>query len=387
MDGVTIEGRLGEELMKKIDFMYFDAGGGHRAAANALREVIAEQKRPWEVRLVNLQELLDSLDIFRKLTGLRLQDCYNLMLKKGWTLGSPQLTRFMQALIRLYHPGQVKLLKEFWSNERPDMVVSLVPNLNRAMAESIRSTMAYVPFVTILTDLADYPPHFWIERESQYLICGTQKAVDQAHASGHKDTHVFRTSGMILHPKFYETRDLDRDAERKRLKLNPSLPAGLMLFGGQGSAEMLPIAQKLSHVQMIAICGKNEELAAKLRRLERLQPMFVVGFTTDVPYYMRLSDFFIGKPGPASISEALAIGLPVIVERNSRTLPQERYNADWIVERQLGLVLNNFRDIDKVVKELLDYDSYIHFRVAAQNLKNRAVFEIPDILERILATA
>ena len=43
-------------------------------------------------------------------------------------------------------------------------------------------------------------------------------------------------------------------------------------------------------------------------------PMFVEGFTKEVPYYMRLSDFFIGKPGPGSISEALAMKLPVLVE-------------------------------------------------------------------------
>ncbi len=89
--------------MKKLDFLFFDAGGGHRSAANALRLAIEREGRPWEVRLVNLQELLDPLDVFRKLTGLRLQDVYNLMLKKGWTLGSPQLTAAMHLLIRLYH--------------------------------------------------------------------------------------------------------------------------------------------------------------------------------------------------------------------------------------------------------------------------------------------
>ena len=76
---------------KRLDFIFFEAGGGHRAAANALKTVIEQQRRPWEVRLVNLQELLDPLDIFRKYTGIRMQDIYNLLLKKGWTLGSPQL--------------------------------------------------------------------------------------------------------------------------------------------------------------------------------------------------------------------------------------------------------------------------------------------------------
>ena len=59
----------------------------------------------------------------------------------------------------------------------------------------------------------------------------------------------------------------------------------------------------------------------------------------QIPYFMSLSDFFIGKPGPGSISEALAMKLPVIVERNSWTLPQERYNADWVLEKDVGIVV------------------------------------------------
>ena len=79
--------------MTKIDFIYFDAGGGHRSAATALKSVIEQQGRPWEIRLVNLQEVLDPLDVFRKLTGIRLQDIYNLMLAKGWTLGRAGVSR------------------------------------------------------------------------------------------------------------------------------------------------------------------------------------------------------------------------------------------------------------------------------------------------------
>ena len=68
--------------------------------------------------------------------------------------------------------------------------------------------------MTILTDLADYPPHFWIERQEQYLICGTRKAAEQALALGHPTERIFRTSGMILRPKFYEPVTADRAAER-----------------------------------------------------------------------------------------------------------------------------------------------------------------------------
>jgi 1,2-diacylglycerol 3-beta-galactosyltransferase len=374
--------------MAKIDFVFFDAGGGHRSAANALRLAIEREQRTWEIRLVNLQEILEPLDVFRKLTGLRLEDCYNLLLKKGWTLGSAQLVAFMHTVIRLYHSKQVRLLEGFWSRSRPDMVVSLVPNFNRAMAESVTKALLGVPFVTILTDPADYPPHFWMERESQYLICGTGRAVEQARSLGHGDDRIFRTSGMILHPRYYEPEVADRSAERLRLGLDPELPTALVLFGGQGSSAMIEIARRLDRsglaLQLILICGRNQELRRKLNRLEYRVPHFIEGFTSEVRYYMHLSDFFIGKPGPGSIGEALAMKLPVIVERNAWTLPQERYNAEWVRERQVGLVVPNFRSIGRAVAELIEPANFARFRANAAAIENRAVFEIPEILARLL---
>jgi 1,2-diacylglycerol 3-beta-galactosyltransferase len=372
--------------MKKLDFIFFDAGGGHRAAASALKQVMDRQARPFDVRLVNLQEVLDSIDIFRKATGLRLQDVYNLMLKKGWTLGSGQLTAGMHLVIRLFHGRQVKALEKFWRESRPDMVVSLVPNFDRALGESLRRALPGVPLVTVLTDIADYPPHFWIERQEQYFICGSDKAVAQARELGHPAEKVLRASGMILNPRFYDLPTLSpaqRDEARAALGLDPRLPVGLVSFGGQGAAVMLEIARSLPDRQLILICGHNSKLREKLEALPAAAPRFVEGFTKEVPRYMQLADYFIGKPGPGSISEAVFMGLPAIVELNAWTLPQERYNADWIREHGVGVVLPNFRNVARAVAEMLEPQAYARFRTATRRLHNRAVFEIPDMLERI----
>ncbi len=374
--------------MKKLDFLYFDAGGGHRSAANALRQVITEQQRPWEIRMVNLQEVLDPLDVFRKITGLRLQDVYNLMLKKGWTLGSPQLTAGMHLVLALYRPKQVRLLEQFWRESRPDMVVSLVPNFNLALGRSLRNALPGVPLVTILTDIADYPPHFWIERQEQHLICGSERAVEQARAHGHTPERVALTSGMILHPRYYQLPEIDRAAERKRHGLDPDLPTGIILFGGEGNMVMLEIVRRLEQcerpLQLIAICGHNQKLYERLKAMKTRIPVLVEGFTKEVPYYMQLADFFIGKPGPGSISEALKMKLPVIVECNAWTLPQERYNAEWVLAHGVGMVLKNFRGIAGAVNRLLEPEAYQRYRAKAAAHENRAVFEIPDILARIL---
>jgi len=369
--------------------MYFDAGGGHRSAATALKAVIESQNRGWNVRLVNVQEVLDPLDIFRKITGMRMQDIYNLMLAKGMTLGSEYLLPLMHSIIRQYHHGQVKLLKQFWAERKVNLVVSLVPNMNRSLYESLHAVSPYVPMVTVLTDFADYPPHFWIERQPQYFICGTTKAVEQALSLGHPKERVFATSGMILRPEFYEDARLDRPAEREKLGLDPDLPTALVLFGGEGSGAMWPIAKHLgnskSDLQLILICGRNKSLKQRLERLKTRNKKFVEGFTSRIPHYMRLADFFVGKPGPGSISEAVHLGLPVIVSKNSWTLPQERYNTEWVEEHGVGVVLKDFREIETAVHQILSSGKLAAMQRATHCIENRAVFEIPDILQRVMA--
>jgi len=372
---------------RKLTIVFFDAGGGHRSAAEALKGVLETQPRPWQVHLLNLQELLDQLDLLKRITGLRIQDGYNLILRKGWTRVTPQLLPILQGFVRMYHRPTVKMLVKYWTAHPADMVLSVIPHFNRALRENLQKSLPASPFVTLLTDLADYPPHFWIERESQHLICGTERAELQAFQLGHDRNHVFLASGMVMKEKFYKKVTVNRAEERKRLGLEANTPTGIVLFGGHGSKTMLDIVKRLdstsAKLQLILICGKNQKLLNAVKNLRTRFPLFAEGFTPNVDFYMALSDLFIGKPGPGSISEALQFHLPVIVECNSATLPQERYNAQWVTENKTGIVLKNFRDIAGAVERLLEPATFAEFRANASKYRNKALYEIPEFLEEI----
>jgi 1,2-diacylglycerol 3-beta-galactosyltransferase len=267
------------------------------------------------------------------------------------------------------------------------MVLSVIPHFNRALAESMQRSLPGVPFVTLLTDFADYPPHFWIEPESEYIICGTERARRQAIIAGHPGHKLFETSGMVLKPKFYQAPAIDRKLERERLGLRTDLPTALVLFGGHGSQAMVQIAKRLEsssqELQLIMLCGHNEKLRKQLQELPTRNRMVVQGFTTAVDQFMAVADFFIGKPGPGSISEALQFHLPVIVERNARTMPQERYNTEWVLENRVGIVLPSFAEISSGVDRLLDPANFAELSRNARNYSNRALFEVPVILDTI----
>jgi 1,2-diacylglycerol 3-beta-galactosyltransferase len=194
---------------------------------------------------------------------------------------------------------------------------------------------------------------------------------------------------MIVHPRFYSHADLDRANERQRFGLLPAMPTALVMFGGYGSARMIEIARRLrltrTPCQAVFVCGRNQALVERLRRSKLPYPHRVEGFTAEIEHWMRLSDVFIGKPGPGSVSEAIAAGLPVIVEQGAGTMPQERHTVDWIVEKQTGVVVPSFGAVARAMDHLLrpDVAELISANIRAVN--NRAIFEALDILERIMA--
>jgi UDP-N-acetylglucosamine:LPS N-acetylglucosamine transferase len=375
--------------MKKILVVFHDGGGGHRNAATALQTIAAQQGRGWQVELVQFQDLTDRLDMLRKLTGIRIQQQYNIMLQNGWTLGSKYLLRVLQLTIRLFHGPMVRLLESFWRAHPADLLVSVIPHFNREISESWNAVYPGRPFVTLITDLADYPPRFWIEPiKEQYVIAGTERAVEQARAFGHDNSHIFQASGMILRPDFYVEDSSDRLALRKEMGLKPDLPTAIVLFGGHGSKVMYDITERLDTaalpLQLILICGRNEELAAKFRARKWGMPVHIVGFTKEVHKLMRAADFLIGKPGPGSIAEAMVRKLPVLIECNAWTLPQERYNAEWVTEKRVGIVLKSFDDVVEGVQQILEPARLAEFRKNVAALDNRAIFEIPDMLAKLL---
>lgn len=369
--------------MKTVDLVYFNAGGGHRASALALQAALQAQGRPWRVRLVNLFEVLDPKGSFRRVAGFDPEALYNRRLARGWTLGLGQELKLLQGLIRLAHGSLRRTLEQHWLATEPDLVVSLVPNFNRVMCEALAATLPGVPYLTVLTDLADLPPAFWIEPGvPQHLVCGSAQAVAQARAAGVPEARIHRSSGMLIRPEFYRPPVADRRAERRALGLDPDRPTGVVMFGGQGSMQMARIAALLPGVQLILLCGHNAALVARLDRLRRPAPHRAVGFTSEVPRWFALGDFFIGKPGPGCLSEALQMRLPVITFDNAWTMPQERYNARWVREQGVGLVLRGLSALPAAVDTLLA--QWPQWRAQVDRLDNRAIDEVPEVMARLL---
>jgi UDP-N-acetylglucosamine:LPS N-acetylglucosamine transferase len=154
------------------------------------------------------------------------------------------------------------------------------------------------------------------------------------------------------------------------------------MFGGHGSTDMLRIAKSLQDIQLILMCGHNALLAEKLDAQVTTAKHISVGFSTNVERYFAMGDFFIGKPGPGSVSEAIQMGLPIITIENAWTMPQERYNTQWIREQGVGLVVPTIRSIRKTALKLLA--NLEQYQEAVLKIKNNALYEVIEVLDQQL---
>jgi 1,2-diacylglycerol 3-beta-galactosyltransferase len=367
-----------------------DAGGGHRAAARALAAAAEETGAPFRFRVESFQQTLLALDILKRATGLSIEDAYNWILRQRWNAAMVPLLRVMHAAIRVRRPAIVRTLAA-WLRQppRPAAVVSVMPNFNGVMRDAIRAAIPGTPLVVVLTDFADFPPRFWIEPGLDRVVVGTDEARAQALAIGIPPERVSRVSGMVMHPRFYRAGGPPvRGRVRGELGLGEADFAVTLLFGGKGSPEMAPLAERLLAAdpafRVIAICGENPGLYARLAPLEARAAGRLVrlGFTDRVAELLAASDLLVTKPGPGSLSEAFHQRVPVVVTRNVHTIPQERFNTDFVRDRGLGLVVSRTRHIPAAALRLFrdaPARAAIRERLAALP-ENRAVYEVVDIV-------
>lgn len=367
-----------------------DAGGGHRAAARALVAAAEETGAPFDFRVESFQQTLLPLDLLKRATGLSLEDAYNLILRQRWSALMVPLLRVMHAAIRVRRPGLVRTLAT-WLRQQPApaAVVSVMPNFNGVMRDAIRAAIPGTPLVVVLTDLADFPPRFWIEPGLDRVVVGTDEARAQALAIGIPKECISRVSGMVMHPRFYRAGGpAVRGRVRGELGLGEADFAVTLLFGGKGSPEMAPLAERLLAADLsfhvIAICGENPSLVERLAPLEARTAGRLVrlGFTDRVAELLAVSDLLVTKPGPGSLSEAFHQRVPVVVIRNVHTIPQERFNTDFVRDQGLGLVVAQWQEIPAAVLRLFRDSpgrAAIRGRLAALP-ENRAVYEVIDVL-------
>ena len=177
---------------------------------------------------------------------------------------------------------------------------------------------------------------------------------------------------------------------RAKYGLDADLPTVMLSLGGFGVGRIETLLDGLraikTPVQILAMCGKNEELKTKLEREQnanRTARVIPVGYTRDMDEYMSASDLIVGKPGGLTTCEALAKGLVFVI---ANPIPgQEERNADHLLEQGAAIRSNNPATLGYKIEKLINDPQRLNtMRANAQNFaRPNAAFDIADKLANL----
>lgn len=338
--------------MKRVLFLFSDTGGGHRAAAEAIRDALL-------IRYEN-QVRVEMIDVFRSYTPFPFKympEMYPWIInysKTSWGL-SYRLTNSRESarlLSRGMYVSIEKGLKRMFRENPADVVVCVHSILTQPSLSAMMRFERRPPFMTVVTDLVS-THMFWYDKRVDRCLVPTSPAFERGLESGLKPDQL-RVTGLPVHPRFAQGL-MDKASARQQLGWDPDLPAILMVGGGEGMGPLFKTARALNDAalkcQLVIIAGRNKLLKDKLESGDWNQPTHIYPFVTNMPMLMAAADILVTKAGPATISEACIAGLPLIL--NDAIPGQETGNVDYVVENGAGVFAPSAREVVEAAADWL----------------------------------
>ena len=343
----------------KVLLLITDAGGGHRSSAVSLQAAAQAMGAPLDLRIVNVyREVWQDAEPLGRFTGVYAEDLYNIVLKRSWLALAPAMRKIAHLAAKQGNRRAFDHGVAYLRREQPALCVSLMPFVNDLHLRICAA--AGVPLALVVTDLVDTQPYMWytpgICAQAAWVSAPCGEARQQAEGAG---AARILDSGLLLHPKYADPglRALSRRDARLSLGLDPEAMTVLVSMGGYGGKTMEDLVDGLEQVgqgwQVVAICGRNEILKRKLEgRPKGRHKLKAVGFTDQFQTYLRAADLMVGKPGPASLLEAVAAATPLVLDA-AAAMPQEEPNASLAERHGMALKVSRRKDLPAAVAALV----------------------------------
>ncbi len=233
-------------------------------------------------------------------------------------------------LTALAWPLAASGLRRLVESFRPSVLVALHPLLARPV---VRLSREYPGLKTavVVTDLVQ-PHRFWLAPGGNLCFLPTDEAADRASARGLKPEHLVVLGQPVASRPAVE---ITRGRAKARLSLMSDLPLVLVAAGGAGIGPIWEVSTALDQaglpLQLAIICGRNQSLRARLTRRSWSVPARILGYTEEMPLWLRAADLLVTKAGPSALAEALAEGLAIVI---MGALPgQETDNVRYLTSR------------------------------------------------------
>ena len=341
---------------KRILMLHVAAGAGHERAARAVAAAL-ERVRPGTV-----VDVRDALEFSSRFLRTTYASTYNRLLAKAPRVWGQVYKR--TATPHDSYRQKIRTWLAVWGSPKyfeaieafkPDVIFCTQFLPAEVLAEWREEGKVGVPVVTAITDFAVHP--IWVHRGMDHYFVAADSVKEELVDTEMVPASRVTVTGIPIDPKF--AMPLDAHDARLSLGLDPD-PARLTLLlmgGGHGwgpIGSMLDVVLALpDNVQALVVAGKNEKLRARLaaKTAHVADRVKVHGFTNEMERFLAASDVIVSKTGGLTVSEALAMGTPMVV---FRPLPgQEERNCDFLQESGAGVRVHDHEELHFRLKHFL----------------------------------
>jgi processive 1,2-diacylglycerol beta-glucosyltransferase len=354
-----------ESKNKKVLIISSSIGAGHTQAAIAIK---AAWKMKFTADQVHIADFMDSnnsyLNYVVKETYLKMimvsPDMYKTLY--CWTQGTSG-KKVQNLLSWIMQESMERLIFQY----RPDVIICTHPFPCGAATYLKRKQKINIPIIGIITDFVAH--QLWIYPEiDQYVVAASEMKVELME-QGISPWRI-HTTGIPIHPCFSLSAEADRLPHS--LTLDNDQPTLLLMGGGLGLGPIRELLLELNRIsfpfQIIAVTGSNIELREDLEVMaaQSRHAIHVLGHTQHIRELMQVSDILITKPGALTISEALAMELPMLF---FEPIPgQEMDNAKYIVNKGAARYITNGNDLENQISNLFGNQNELDAMRAAARL-------------------
>ncbi len=354
MGDVTADRAWPTPTQRTVLFLFSDTGAGHRRAAEAVIEALAD-RYPGSFRAV----LCDPLAGQAAARPLRwLARLYGPCIRWApWAWGAAYYVSDSRPAMAVLWRTAFALARgpaaAAAASCRPDVIVSCHPLTGRAAVQAAAwpGPAGKVPVLTVVTDLAAVhtswcqPSPDLVAVPSDLAAARCRTAEDAACVQTGLPAEIRAQSGP-LQPAALA-------ALRRSLGLGERDFVVLLSGGGEGCGGLarrtVAVLRRFSDVHVVTACGRNSRLRRRLTTLASRAGgrLTVLGLTGNFTDWLHCADIVVTKAGPGIIAEAACCGTPLLL--TSHLPGQERGNTGLVVRAGAG---RRARGIRGLLREL-----------------------------------
>ena len=288
-----------------------NTGGGHNSAAHAIAEELLEQGDEAYV--------LDYLCLAGEGVSRLVGDGYVEIVKKTpllfgavYRLGMG-VSRLVSRSPVYYVNGRMAKYLESYLRDHP-VDVLIMPHLYPAETVTYmkRKGMKLPLTIAVMTDYTCIP--FWEETDCDYYVMPHEALRRSCVKRGIAEEKLL-PFGIPVARGF--RKKISREEARRKLGLPLEQKYFLAAGGSMGAGDLLELVERLEKATadsgecILVICGSNEKAEQKLKeRYSENSRIRILGFTTQMPLYVRACDVLSTKPGGLIPTEAAVVVVP-----------------------------------------------------------------------------